>query len=201
MFRAGAAMRCSASGMSEWRAGAAKVPAGFSAGTGVGARISGRRGAAVLSGWGKILRLRFAQSPLLSGEAFGVCLTKPWPVVQVAAPERGGVAAGNGGVISRARGVLRPSHVWRTFLLERFALGSRLLFAAQRQTGRLAGGSVSIPRGSGSPLERSRASCGYRTCLVHFGFVRFFVAIPTEFPPEEVQKAIEKPSGGRINLE
>ena len=144
MFRAGAAMRCSASGMSEWRAGAAKVPAGFSAGTGVGARISGRRGAAVLSGWGKTLRLRFAQSPLLSGEAFGVCLTKPWPVVQVAAPERGGVAAGNGGVISRARGVLRPFHVWRTFLLERFAFGSRLLFAAQRQTGRLAEGCVPV---------------------------------------------------------
>ena len=46
---------------------------------------------------------------------------------------------------------------------------------------RLAVSCVSIPRGSGSPLERSRRLCGYRTCLVHFWIVRFFVAIPTEY--------------------
>ena len=40
-------------------------------------------------------------------------------------------------------------------LLQRFAFGSRLLFDAERQTGRLAVSCVSIPRGSGSPLERS----------------------------------------------
>ena len=38
---------------------------------------------------------------------------------------------------------------------------------------------VSIPRGSESPLVRSRVSCGYRACLVHFGLVRFLLAIPT----------------------
>ena len=58
-------------------------------------------------------------------------------------------------------------------------LVSRLLFAAERQTGRLARGCVSIPRGSGSPLGRSRMACGYPTLLVHFGLVRFFAAIPT----------------------
>ena len=50
----------------------------------------------------------------------------------------------------------------------------------KRQTGRLAGGCVSIPRGSGSPLVRSRMPCGYRALLVHFGLARFFMAIPTE---------------------
>ena len=35
-------------------------------------------------------------------------------------------------------------------------------------------------RGSGSPVVRSRMSRGYRALLVHFGLVRFFMAIPTE---------------------
>ena len=46
---------------------------------------------------------------------------------------------------------------------------------------RLAVSCVSIPRGSGSPLERSQRPCGYRTCLVHFWIVRFLAAIPTEY--------------------
>ena len=57
---------------------------------------------------------------------------------------------------------------------------SRLLFDAQLQTERLAGCCVSIPRGSGSPLERSQRPYGYRDSLVHFWLVRFFAAIPTE---------------------
>ncbi len=36
-------------------------------------------------------------------------------------------------------------------------------------------------RGSESPLVRSHMSCGYRACLVHFGIVRFLLAIPTEY--------------------
>ena len=32
----------------------------------------------------------------------------------------------------------------------------------------------------GIALVRSRMSCGYRACLVHFWLVRFFMAIPTE---------------------
>ena len=35
-------------------------------------------------------------------------------------------------------------------------------------------------RGSGSPFVRSRVSYGYRAWWVHFGRVRFFMAIPTE---------------------
>ena len=55
-------------------------------------------------------------------------------------------------------------------LLSRFVLRSRLLFAAERQTGRLAISCVSIPPG------RDRHSCvltalfGYLPWLVHFGF-------------------------------
>ena len=75
--------------------------------------------------------------------------------------------------------VLRSHFAYHTFLLECFMFVSRLLFAAQRQTGQLATGSVSIPRGSGSPLERSQMLCGYRTCLVHFRLAGFFPAIPT----------------------
>ena len=78
-------------------------------------------------------------------------------------------------------GVLHLSHVWHTFLLECFAFGSRLLFAAKRQTGRLAVSCVSIPPG------RDRHSCvlaalfGYLPLWVHFGFVRFFMAISTGY--------------------
>ena len=57
---------------------------------------------------------------------------------------------------------------------------SRLLFDAQLQTERLAGCCISIPRGSGSPLERSQRPYGYQDSLVHFGIARFFAAIPTE---------------------
>ena len=60
-----------------------------------------------------------------------------------------------------------------------FYVRLRLLFAAARQTGRLAVGCVSIPRGSGSPFVRSRMSYGYRAVLVHFGIAHFFMAIPT----------------------
>ena len=164
------------------------------------------RAGAVLRGgcWGggeEPLRPRFAPPPPLSGKAFGARLTKPWQETQAVSHERGGVTAGDGGVaLSFCAG--------HTFLSEYLAFVSRLLFAAERQTGRLAGCSVPISRGSGSPLERSQRPCGYRDSLVHFGFARFFMAIPTEFPtqppagdPEEVQEAIGKPPGGRIDLE
>ncbi len=99
--------------------------------------------------------------------------------LQSASPERGGVAAGDGGVILLARRVLRSHFAYHTFLSEYFACISRLLFAARAKQRRLAAGSVSVPRGSGSPVERSRTACGYRTLWVHLGLVRFFAAIPT----------------------
>ena len=96
-------------------------------------------------------------------------------------PFKEGVAAGGGGGVLRMAFMSQfavfyisfGTHTGLAFLLERFMLVSRLLFAAQRQTGRLARGCVSIPRGSGSPLERSQRPCGYRTLQVHFGIVRF----------------------------
>ena len=59
-------------------------------------------------------------------------------------------------------------------------LDHAVLFDAQLQTERRAKCCVSIPRGSGSPLERSQRPCGYRGSPIHFGLVRFFMAIPTE---------------------
>ena len=85
---------------------------------------------------------------------------------RVASPERGGVAVGDGGV---------SLHV---------AFCARLMpvsFPLSGKERRLAVSCVSIPRGSGSPLERSQRPCGYRTCLVHFWIVRFLAAIPTEY--------------------
>ena len=55
-----------------------------------------------------------------------------------------------------------------TFLLARFMFDHACCLPHARQTGRLAVGCVSIPRGSGSPLERSQRPCGYRTLPVHF---------------------------------
>ena len=102
-------------------------------------------------------------------------------------PFKEGVAAGGGGGVLRMAFMSQfavfyisfGTHTGRAFLSDGLAFVSRLLFAAERQTGRLARGCVSIPRGSGSPLVRSRMACGYPTLLVHFGLVRFFAAIPT----------------------
>ena len=63
-----------------------------------------------------------------------------------------------------------------------FGLGSRLLFDALRQTGRLAGCCVPIPPWvviANSAFSWCR--CGYLPWRVHFGFVRFFMAIPTGY--------------------
>ena len=50
--------------------------------------------------------------------------------------------------------------------------------------------------------------CGYRTCLVHFGLVRFFYGDPDGVSrqslagdPEEVQEATGKPPVGRTSFE
>ena len=67
-------------------------------------------------------------------------------------------------------------------------LSRRLMFAhacclpRERQTGRLAGCCVSIPPWveiAGSAFSWCR--CGYLPWRVHFGFVRFFMAIPTGY--------------------
>ena len=77
-------------------------------------------------------------------------------------------------------GVLRLDYACLTFLLEGFVFGSRLLFDAERQTGRLAGGCVFC-----SAVGRDRHSYvlaaiwGYQTLWVHFRIVRFLQAILT----------------------
>ena len=76
--------------------------------------------------------------------------------------------------------VLRLVHDCRAFLLECLRSITPVSFPLSGKERRLAISCVSIPRGSGSPLERSRSPCGYRTCSVHFGLERFFAAIPTE---------------------
>ena len=58
-----------------------------------------------------------------------------------------------------------------TFLLECLAFGSRLLFAAERQTGRLAIGCVPVPAvGRDRQWRVLECWCGYRALWVHFGF-------------------------------
>ena len=76
--------------------------------------------------------------------------------------------------------VLRSVHACRAVLLGCLAFGSRLsLFLCQEKRDGLREVAFLFRRGSGSPLVRSRMSCGYRTCLVHFGIERFFASIPT----------------------
>ena len=143
--------------------------AGFSSGTGRCARggCSAGRGWENPSGFAALNHLPF-QGRLL------VRL-----MLQSASPERGGVAAGDGGVILLARRVLRSHFAYHTFLLECFMFVPRLLFVARAKQRRLAASCVSVPRRSRSPVERSQMLYGYRTCLVHFRLVRFFPAIPT----------------------
>ena len=63
----------------------------------------------------------------------------------------------------------------------RFALGSRLLFDAQRQTGRLAICSVPVPQVEIAIRAFSRCRRGYRAWRVHFGIVCLFAAISTGY--------------------
>ena len=93
------------------------------------------------------------------------------------------------------RGVLCSSCACHTFLLEclfrliyacRAALSECLVFDhacclphGAKQDG-LREAAFLFHRGSRSPVVRSQWPCGYRALWVHFGLVRFFMAIPTE---------------------
>ena len=66
--------------------------------------------------------------------------------------------------------------------IEAFCVISRLLFDAERQTGRLAVSCVPIPPGRDRHLCVLAALFGYLPLWVHFGFVRLFVAISTGLP-------------------
>ena len=78
--------------------------------------------------------------------------------------------------VSITRHVLRSAYIGCAFLLERFALGSHLLFDAQRQTDRLAGGCVSIPPWVGiaaraflSVVRLSGFASSLRDCALSYG--------------------------------
>ena len=81
------------------------------------------------------------------------------------------------------------------FLSQRFAFGSRLLFAAWRQTGRLAMCCVSIPQVEIAICAFSKCWRGYLPWWVHFGFGRFFVAISTGYRGTE-ERGTENGAGG-----
>ena len=96
--------------------------------------------------------------------------------------------------------VLRLDYACLTFLLEGFVFGSRLLFDAERQTGRLAGGCVSVPAWVGiagstfsKTIRLSNFVSSLRDCA--------FLCGDPDGVPEEVQEATGKPPGGRMSLE
>ena len=72
-------------------------------------------------------------------------------------------------------------HAWRYVPVAVSCVRSRLsFFLWQEKRDGLRCVTFLFPRGSKSPLERSRMPCGYRTALVHLGIARFLQAIPTE---------------------
>ena len=54
-------------------------------------------------------------------------------------------------------------------------------------------------RGSGSPIVRSQLSCGYPALWVHFGTVRFLMAIPTGVRPRFAYTKRSAALGGRFS--
>ena len=115
-----------------------------------------------------------------------------WPVL---APAEGIVRAGgcSAGGMRFVRGGLRSFYAGRallgclvlvrarhTFLPKCFMLDHACCLPHERQTGRLAICSVPIPPWVVIAIRAfSNRRCGYPAFLVHFGFVRFFMAIPT----------------------
>ena len=84
-------------------------------------------------------------------------------------------------VIRFSRNVLRSAHICHAFLSKCPVFDHACCLPPVRQTERLAGCSVSVPPWvgiAGSAFSNRR--CGYRALGVHFGRVRFFMAIPTE---------------------
>ena len=63
-----------------------------------------------------------------------------------------------------------------------------LFFLVRKKRDGLRYAAFLFPRGSKSPLVRSRVSYGYRTLWVHFGIVRFLLAIPTELRRERGER-------------
>ena len=155
LFRADAKRRYFALQDRELCAGERLRLAGFSAGTGVGAR--GGWAARVgfgMRNWGAGMRV-FGDAVLAGRLALGL----PCHCGSVAAFD-----------------IRFTLSVW---FCRSVCLGSRLLFDAQRQTGRLAICSVPVPQVEIAIRAFSRCRRGYRAWLVHFGIVCLFAAIST----------------------
>ena len=72
------------------------------------------------------------------------------------------------------------AHACHTFLLICLAFAHACCLTHSAKQNGLRNAPFLFRRGSGSPLARSQWPCGYRTWWIHFGLVRFFMAIPTE---------------------
>ena len=104
---------------------------------------------------------------------------------------------------------MRSVHARHTFLSICLAFGSRLLFAAERQTGRLARRCVPIPPWVEIAIRafssrRAVIGLGWFTSGLYVSLGRSRRRFPRQVSdgdPEEVQEATGKPPGGRTNLE
>ena len=98
--------------------------------------------------------------------------------------------------------VLRSFCACHTFRSECPAFDHACCLPPVRQTGRLAGGCAPVPPWvviAGSAF--SNRWCGYRALWVHFGFSRFFVAIPTGLPGTRgTRNGVTKERGWRRGL-
>ena len=84
-------------------------------------------------------------------------------------------------VMRSYRYVLRAAHICHAFLSKCPVFDHACCLPPVRQTGRLAGCSVPVPPWVVIAIRAfSNRRCGYRALWVHFGRVRFFMAIPTE---------------------
>ena len=95
--------------------------------------------------------------------------------------------------------VLRLSHACHTFLSECPAFDHACCLPHSAKQDGLRDVSFLFRRGSGSPIVRSQLSCGYPALWVHFGTVRFLMAIPTGVRPRFAYTKRSAALGGRFS--
>ena len=97
------------------------------------------------------------------------------------------------------RGVLRSiTPVMRFYRGVLHSITPAVCHIAPKQDG-LRDVSFLFRRGSGSPIVRSLLSCGYPALWVHFGTVRFLMAIPTGVRPRSAYTKRSAALGGRFS--
>ena len=120
-----------------------------------------RRGCARGTGGGKI------QNAKLGGDGAGGAVLSPR------------FAIGSWLALRSCRRALPSAHVRLCVPVAALCLGSRLSFSSLRKKRRLAVCSVSVPPGRDRHSRVLQCRRGYLPWQVHFGFGRFFMAIPT----------------------